>query len=50
MSDAIEIATVQHTYYDDETYGHSYAEISNNLGETSFNSSDITYDDEGTAI
>ena len=46
LSDATEIATVQQTFYD----SYNGSEVSNNLDEYSFYSSDITYDDDGTVI
>ena len=46
LSDATEIATVQQTFYD----SYNGSEVSYNLDEYSFYSSDITYDDDGTVI
>ena len=46
LCNATEIATVQQSFYD-SYYG---SEVTNNLDEYTFSSSDITYDDDGTAI
>ena len=46
LSNATEVATVQQSFYD-SYYGN---EVTNNLDEYTFSSSDITYDDDGTAI